>query len=140
MKLPYTGGCACGAIRYECSAEPVMAGHCQCRDCQKQSGTGHASGMPVPKAAFKLSGNLKFYETKGDSGNTVGRGFCPDCGTPVYGRNSGMPDMLFLVVGSLDNPSLFKPGMVVYTSRAQPWDTMDAALPRFAEMPPMGGN
>jgi hypothetical protein len=46
MKLPFTGGCACGAIRYECNAEPIMMGKCHCRDCQ------HISGGPfVPSSS-----------------------------------------------------------------------------------------
>ena len=53
---PYTGGCACGAIRYEIAAEPLMAGHCQCRDCQRDSGTGHASHMAFPRVAAHVSG------------------------------------------------------------------------------------
>ena len=39
----YTGGCACGAIRYDIAGEPVFMNHCQCRDCQRKSGTGHGS-------------------------------------------------------------------------------------------------
>ena len=40
MSKAFTGGCACGAIRYEISAEPVFMNDCQCRDCQQSSGTG----------------------------------------------------------------------------------------------------
>ena len=52
MNEPYTGGCACGAIRYEVSAEPAMMNDCQCRQCQRDSGTGHGAhltfvGAPV---------------------------------------------------------------------------------------------
>ena len=47
---PYTGGCACGAIRYEISAEPIFMNHCQCRDCQRESGTGHGSYLTFPRA------------------------------------------------------------------------------------------
>src|SRR6266849_4174413 len=43
MSEAYTGGCACGAIRYEISGEPMVMNHCQCRDCQRKSGTGHGS-------------------------------------------------------------------------------------------------
>ena len=77
MNASYTGGCACGAIRYEIAAEPIFAAHCQCRDCQKASGTGHGSFMAFPKAAVRLTGQPRFHESKADSGNTVGRGFCP---------------------------------------------------------------
>lgn len=43
MTKLYSGGCACGAIRYETGSRPVFQNHCQCRDCQKRTGTGHGS-------------------------------------------------------------------------------------------------
>ncbi|MDB5516133.1 MAG: aldehyde-activating protein [Tardiphaga sp.] len=46
MSEVYTGGCACGAIRYEIPTEPLVMNHCQCRDCQRKSGTGHGSYLP----------------------------------------------------------------------------------------------
>ena len=49
MSAPYTGGCACGAVRYEATAEPVFSNHCQCRDCRMRSGTGHGSYRPSPR-------------------------------------------------------------------------------------------
>lgn len=48
MTKTYAGGCACGAIRYETSSEPIFENHCQCRDCQKRSGTGHGSYLTFP--------------------------------------------------------------------------------------------
>jgi len=131
-----SGGCACGAIRYECTAEPVFAAHCQCRACQHFSGTGHFSVMAVPKAAVTLTGTPKFYEAKGDSGNTLSRGFCPTCGSPVFGLTTGMPDMAVLPAGSLDDPSVFKPSVVVFTEHGPAWDYLDPALPKFPQMPP----
>ena len=135
MSAVLSGGCECGAIRYECAAEPVMAGHCHCRSCQKASGTGHASHIMVPKAATKISGEATFYERSADSGNTVRRGFCPNCGAPVYGESSGWPDMLVLRAGSLDDPERFRPGMIVYAADAPSWDPMDPALPSSPKMP-----
>jgi len=139
MSTPIKGGCACGAIRYEIAAEPIMAGHCQCRDCQHATGGGHASMIAFPKAAAKVSGSPKFHDVKADSGNTASRGFCPSCGSFVMARNSGMPDMVMIAAGSLDDPSVFKPQMVVYTRSAQPWDRMDPELPKFASLPEMKG-
>ena len=66
--MPITGGCACGAVRYECSADPIMAANCYCRDCQHSTGTAMASVMLIPKAALKITGELKQYESTGDSG------------------------------------------------------------------------
>lgn len=51
MTKTYIGGCACGAIRYQTQATPVFQNHCQCRDCQKRSGTGHGSYLTFPRRA-----------------------------------------------------------------------------------------
>ena len=136
MNLPFQGGCLCGALRYVCSAEPVFSGHCQCTDCRKDSGTGHGSHMAVPKPAVTISGEAKIFEKKADSGNTVGRAFCPDCGSSVYNVNSGMPDLIFLRASSLDDPDIFKPQMVVYTRSGPAWDHMAPDLPSFETYPP----
>ena len=135
MSAALTGGCECGAIRYACSAAPLMAGHCHCRSCQKQSGTGHASHLMVPKAAITITGEATFYERSADSGNTVRRGFCPRCGSPVWGVSSGFPEILVLRAGSLDDPERFRPGAIVYAASAPGWDHMDPALPSFPRMP-----
>ena len=137
MSSSYTGGCNCGAIRYTIGAEPVMAGHCQCRDCQHMSGTGHASHVGFPRAAVKLEGKATHWEKSADSGNRVIRAFCPTCGSPVYTTNSGMPDFFVVEAASLDDPSRFAPQIVVYTSSGFLWDHLDPALPRSAKMPAM---
>ncbi len=136
MNLPFQGGCLCGALRYECSAEPMVSGHCQCMDCRKDSGTGHGSHMAVPKPAVAISGEAKTFEKSADSGNTVGRAFCPNCGSSVYSVNSGMPGLIFLRASSLDDPDIFKPQMVVYTRSGPAWDHMAPDLPSFETYPP----
>lgn len=137
MAKTLNGGCNCGAIRYEVAADPIMTGHCQCTNCQKDSGTGHASLMMFPKAAIKMTGAAKEYQRKADSGNTVSHGFCANCGSPIYGKTTGMPDGMVINAGSLDDPSLFNPQFVVYTASGHAWDKLDPALPKFERMPPM---
>ena len=53
MSEPYTGGCACGAIRFEIAGEPLFQNDCQCRDCQRMSGTGHGSYLTFPRTGVK---------------------------------------------------------------------------------------
>lgn len=137
MKIPFEGGCACGAVRYTVSAAPIMGGHCQCTSCQKASGTGHSSHVMLPESAVTVRGTVRYWESPADSGNLIGRGFCPTCGTPLFSRNAGMPGFFFIRPASLDDPSQFSPAMVVYASRGHAWDKLDAALPHFALMPPM---
>ena len=137
MPTTYRGGCHCGAIRYEIAAEPLFGGQCQCRDCQHESGGGHTSFMAFPADAVRLTGPPRYYEVTADSGNRVRRGFCPTCGASVLSLSSGMPEMTSVPAGSLDDPSVFEPGFVVYTSRGHAWDRVDPALPSFPQMPPM---
>ena len=132
----YTGGCACGAIRYDIAAQPVMAFHCQCTRCQKATGTGHASAMVFPRAAAKVAGSPKFHESPADSGNIARRGFCTQCGSLVLGGSSGEPGLLVVFAGSLDDGRRFAPQAVLFHAHAQPWDAIDPALPTFPAAPP----
>lgn len=137
--MPFTGGCACGAIRYECRAEPLFMGNCHCRERQWVSGGGHTSSLMVPVAAVTISGEVKYYERTADSGNTVGKGFCPECGTPLFTRPAILADKMGIRVGSLDDPSWFRPSANIWTSSAQPWDRGDPDLPSYPKMPPLLG-
>lgn len=133
----FTGGCACGAVRYEVNADPVLAGHCQCGKCQKLSGGGHGSFAAFPEPTVKLTGQLSFWSYTADSGHEAKRGFCPNCGTPVMGKPSSVPGIAAINLGSLDDASAIEPKMVFYTARGQPWDHMASDLMAFPGMPPM---
>jgi len=135
MSEAYTGGCACGAIRYEVADEPVFMNHCQCRDCQHKSGTGHGSYLTFPAANVKLTGEATHWDMVGESGNVKTRGFCPRCGSPVHLRFSAMPHIFTIHAASLDDPSRFKPQVVTYRVRGLAWDHLDPALPAFDKMP-----
>ncbi len=132
-----SGECLCGAINYHCTEAPVIAGHCQCTDCQKMSGTGHSSNMAVPRGGLTIQGRMAFHEQKAESGNIVKRGFCPQCGSHIYAENSGMPHFEFIRAGSLHDIEKFKPTMVVYTSSGAQWDHIDPTLTAFETMPKM---
>jgi len=137
MSNLYTGGCACGAIRYEARSEPIVENHCQCRDCQKRSGTGHGSYLTFPsRESVKLSGEAKHWDIVGDSGNVKTRAVCPTCGSPVYLTFVAMPDLIAVHAASLDDPSRFKPRMVTYNVRGYAWDAIDPSLQIFEKMPP----
>lgn len=135
MSVTFTGGCICRAVRYECSAEPVMMANCHCRDCQKAGGGAFAPAVIVPTASLKITGEAKFYDTQSDSGNIVSRGFCPNCGSRLFGKTAAMPDLMAIQAGSLDDPSWYQPRMDIYTASAQPWDTMNPQLPKFQKSP-----
>jgi hypothetical protein len=104
MARQFTGGCLCGRVRYECSADPILMGNCHCRDCQKASGGAYEPDIGRPAAALKITGPVKYYDTKADSGNMLSRGFCPECGASLFGRTSAVPDLAMITAGSLDDP------------------------------------
>jgi hypothetical protein len=134
MTTPFTGGCMCGTIRYECSAEPLAMGNCHCRDCQQATGSAFASTLIVPRTALTITGEVKYYGVTGDSGNLVNRGFCPNCGSRLFGTSANS-EVIGIQAGSLDDPSWFKPQAEVYVASAQPWDYMNPELPKFAKFP-----
>jgi hypothetical protein len=134
MKVPFTGGCLCGNIRYECSATPIVMGNCHCRDCQRATGTAFAAALLVPRDAMTITGDAKYYEVTGDSGGIVGRGFCPNCGSRLFSQPP-VPGLMGIMAGSLDDPSEFQPRMDCYAASAQPWDYMNPDLPKFAKLP-----
>jgi len=123
------GGCACGAVRYRSNSAPVFSLHCHCRQCQRISGTGHASLFGLPAASVVMTGDLKLHQLIADSGNRVSAGFCPQCGNPVMKRSSGQPDLLFLHAATLDDPAQFKADRVVWSASRPPWDHIDPDLP-----------
>ena len=136
MSKAYTGGCACGAIRYEISAEPIAMNDCQCRDCQSTSGAGHGSYLTFPsREAVKLEGEATLWDMVGDSGNVKTRGFCPACGSPVYLTFSAMPDLFTIHAASLDDPGRYEPQMVTYTVRGHAWDRLDPAYYQIPDEP-----
>ena len=138
MSVPFSGGCVCGAVRYECAAEPMAVAHCYCTDCQKTSGAQASTNLLVPKPAFKVvKGQSTSYDTKADSGGTVSRHFCGRCGSNLWSIPNAIPDLLVIKAGSLDDPSWLKPAMSIYCDSAQPWAVIPEGLPHFPKMPPM---
>jgi hypothetical protein len=137
MSEAYTGGCACGAIRYEIADEPLAMNDCQCRDCQRKSGTGHGSYLTFPsKERVKLEGSAQHWDITSDSGNVKSRAFCSTCGSPVYVTWAASPALFTVHAASLDDPSRYQPQAVTYRVRGHAWDRVDPALQQFDEMPP----
>jgi hypothetical protein len=136
--LPLTGGCACGAVRYESTAAPVLMLQCHCRDCQRATGTGHTALVVVPAEAFRvLQGEPRWYGSPSEAAGLTRRAFCGECGSPVFGKPDVAPHIVALHAASLDDPTIFHPQMDVWTSDALPGDAMDAALPKFGKYPSM---
>src|SRR5258708_10255888 len=111
---PFTGGCACSAIRYASTATPIVMLHCHCRDCQQASGGPFSAFVIVPTEAFKLlQGSPRFHASPSEMGGMTRRGFCPGCGAPTVVKPAAVPQFVALTTPSLNDPSWFKPHMNV---------------------------
>ena len=136
MTEPYTGGCACGAIRYAITAAPISMNDCQCRQCQHDSGTGHASHLTFPSNAVTVEGEASRWQMVGDGGTRKSRAFCPTCGSPVYMTFPDMPQFFLVRAGSLDDPSRYQPQLVTWTATGHAWDRIQPGIPTYEKMPP----
>jgi hypothetical protein len=133
MAQKMSGGCACGAIRYECNFDPVKMLNCHCRDCQRATGSAYAAIAIVPKVAVQMRGEPRYFKIVGNAGMAVERGFCDICGSQLTLKLDRLPDILGLQAGTLDDPSVYRPTMDVFTSSAQPWDRMDPHTLKYAQ-------
>jgi hypothetical protein len=134
ITLPITGGCYCGNIRYESTAQPLMMIKCHCRDCQHVTGGPYAPAVVFPIAAFKLTkGELRYHLTDSMAGGKHKRGFCADCGCRITGGQSAeKPSQIVgVLAGSLDDPSWFSPSADLYVSQAEPWDHLTPDTAKF---------
>lgn len=130
-----TGGCLCGKIRYTADVEPAFTGLCHCHDCQKFTGSAFAAILGIPKDSLTVTGTLKGFTKRGDSGKPIERRFCPDCGASVLDEAEAMPGIVMIAIGTLDDPSWVKPASQIYCACAQPWVQLGSEIKSFDRMP-----
>ncbi|KAJ5770571.1 uncharacterized protein N7511_002622 [Penicillium nucicola] len=138
------GGCSCGQIRIEYSGQPIATGLCHCLDCRKITGSPYSYSLIIKTNELKVSGNPKELPKKSDSGNNIKNYFCPDCGTPLFGRQisdaepNGEPDgVTVLRAGILDDVGILderKPDLEIYTISRLKWVTPVEGAHQFSGM------
>ena len=121
MSESKTGGCLCGAVRYELSGEPIRTMVCSCKNCQRTSGSALSTIALVKRDDLSVAGELTGYEYPGDSGNKLEINFCTNCGSPVLLNIRRMPDVVSIKVGTFDDTSWFKPQASIWNDSAQDW-------------------
>jgi hypothetical protein len=131
-----TGGCQCGAVRYELTGEPLPLVICHCHECQKQTASAFGMSLPVARTDLRiLSGALKEWRRLAESGREVACWFCPDCGSRIYHSSLLGPEYWHLKPGTLDDTSGLFPVAEVWTQSAQPWLDFSDQLLSFAREP-----
>ena len=136
IDVPFGGGCACGAIRYECKGPPRDMGNCHCTACRQATGSAYFAAVMVKESEFSLlRGKPSWFERASDKGHPMQRGFCPACGSPLFLLNGANMAVRVLFAGSLDDPSEYKPGREIYVASAQPWDLLHPDIPHDEGLP-----
>jgi len=133
------GRCLCGAVSFSCDQAPVFELLCHCRDCQRATGSAYAPAAFFADHTLKVSGDVKYYESVGRSGKRIWRGFCPNCGSNLFGRLEKLPGMLSVRAGAFDDPNRFHPKLQIYAADAPTWDQLNSTLRTFeGDVPPKG--
>jgi hypothetical protein len=130
-----TGGCACGAVRYELRSPPFDAGWCHCRTCQLNSGAPAMAFATVPVADFAFTaGEERVRSFK--SSEFGRRHYCGDCGTPLMVKVDHQPDTLDFSIATLDDPDAVPPGFHIFYGSKVAWFEPGDDLPRHERFRP----
>ena len=128
-----SGGCNCGAVRFELTEAPVDAVYCHCRRCQRRSGAAAAPSALVTRETLRiLSGKESLRAWQPESGR--GKWFCGECGSALFGGDPRRDDPVGVRLGAFDDDPGVRPSRRLFTACAAPWEPIpDDGLPRFDE-------
>jgi hypothetical protein len=128
----YTGGCLCGALRYEAFGKPIGSGHCYCVDCRRASGSGFVAFMGFRAEDVRFSGEAREFHSKAANGGDAVRNRCAQCMSLVFGGELGKSDSYTL---SLDDPSAFHPTIAIFAEGRPLWAIIPNGFKVFDRMP-----
>ena len=132
-ELPLTGGCNCGAVRFEVTEPLPLAGYCHCKRCQRRSGAAaSASAHPAPGSFRIVAGEDALTRWKPEVGGE--KWFCGVCGSHIYANNPSHPDSIGIRLGAFDGDPGVRPSVRQFVSYAASWEAIpDDGLPRHPE-------
>lgn len=128
-----TGGCRCGAIRYEAMGEPVHHAVCHCRDCQMAHGAPMVAWYACKTDTFRITkGEPVSYEGEGGSI----RSFCGTCGTPLlFVNENALPGISDVPSVTLDEPDAHTPQAQIQVAERRKWMGKLGDMPEFERFP-----
>ena len=135
-ELPLTGGCLCGAVRFEVTEPLVSSGYCHCTRCQRRTGTAASPGARIAPGSLRvLSGeeHIRAYEPE----EGFAKVFCSACGSSLWSRSQEDPDIFSIRLGAFDGDPGVRPAYHQYVAYAAVWENLrDDGLPRHPEQAP----
>jgi hypothetical protein len=132
--MTMTGGCRCGAVRYEADGEAAHHALCHCADCRASAGAPMVGWIAFKEDQLSVKGEPTRYE----SSPGVTRDFCGTCGTGLFYRNpETLPGIVDVQSGTLDDPETVTPGAHIMVRDRLGWMTRIDTLPEFNMYPGM---
>jgi len=118
-----SGGCLCGSIRYTILQQPILAYTCNCRFCQKDTGTAYRSALAILNEHVELIGkDISVYTYKSvEHGRELYKNFCPNCGTTISLKTERFPERQVIMIGTLDDPSQIELSTHMFAEEAFDW-------------------
>jgi hypothetical protein len=131
MSVQREGGCACGAVRYRLTSDPLITHCCHCLNCQRQTGSAFVINLLIEADRVELfAGDPQPIDVPRDDGSKQRIYRCPDCQVAVY-SDYGRPEVLFVRAGTLDEPSSVAPDVHIFTKSKLGWVTLPESVPAF---------
>jgi hypothetical protein len=125
------GGCACGAVRYRLTSDPLFTHCCHCLNCQRQTGSAFVINLLIEADRVELlSGAPQAVDVPRDDGSKQRISRCPTCQVAVY-SDYGRPEVLFVRAGTLDQPGSVTPDVHIFTNSKLSWVTLPESVPAF---------
>jgi hypothetical protein len=126
-----TADCLCGGVRIEITGKLGPVVFCHCSQCRKASGSAFAANADVRRKYWRFeAGEELIREFESSPGKL--RAFCSRCGSPVYSRVEGVPDVLRIRLGLLNEDPGRRSLMHFHVASKAPWFEIRDALPQFA--------
>ncbi len=131
--LPLTGGCLCGAVRYEISQPLVTAGYCHCTRCQRRTGTASSVSARIAPGSLRVLQGEELIRSF-DPPDGFSKAFCSACGGALWSRHPTDPGIVSVRMGTFDSDPGIRPSYRQFVAYAAPWEPIpDDGLDRFPE-------
>ena len=131
MSVSREGGCACGAVRYRLTSEPLFVHCCHCLNCQRQTGSAFVINLLIEADRLELLGDApQPVDVPRDDGSKQRIFRCPACQLAVFSQYSH-PGIRFVRGGTLDEPREITPDVHIFTRSKVGWVTLPESVPAF---------
>jgi hypothetical protein len=127
----FTGGCSCGAVRYELKTAPMFVHCCHCLLCQRQTGSAFAINALIETERIALTGELTRVAMPTESGRSHDIYRCPKCAVALWSDYGARPALRFVRVATLDQPHALTPDVHIFTRSKVPWVSLPANAKTF---------